>query len=58
MTNAKPTFNEQALRTVEQIITNIEDNRIREAFEALVHLKHELVVQVRREKQLETEALK
>lgn len=55
---AAPTFNEQALRTVEQIITNIEDNRLREAFEALVHLKHELVVQVRREKQLETEVLK
>lgn len=54
----KPTFNEQALRTVEGIINNIEDNRLREAFEALVHLKHELVVQVRREKQLETEALK
>lgn len=53
-----PTFNEQALRTVEGIITNIEDNRLREAFEALVHLKHELVVQVRREKQLETEVLK
>lgn len=58
MTNAKPTFNAQALRTVEVIITSIEDNRLREAFEALVHLKHELVVQVRREKQLEVEVLK
>lgn len=55
---AAPTFNEQALRTVEGIITNIEDNRLREAFESLVHLKHELVVQARREKQLETEVLK
>lgn len=54
----KPTCNEQALRTVEGIITNIEDNRLREAFEALVHIKHELVVQVRRERQLEVEVLK
>lgn len=58
MSKLKPTFNQQTLKTVEDIITNIENNRLREAFESLVHLKHELVIQVRKEKQLETEVLK
>lgn len=53
-----PSFNQQALSSVEGIIQNMEDNRLREAFESLLALKHDLLVRVRREKALETESLK
>ena len=59
-TNQPPTitFNQHTLREVEQVLESLKSDRLNEAFTRLTWLHRDLVIQVRRDKRIETDSLK